>query len=96
MPKGVRRERGWQRIASRRCHRLRYLSQRETRSGRANNNLGVMRIVERIDPKAACNALPPKPKGMHWSTYDRLAERYDIYDSMWSMAVMRWLGNRRR
>jgi len=52
--------------------------------------------VKRIDPKAACNALPPKPKGMHWSTYDRLAERYDIYDSMWSMAVMRWLGNRRR
>jgi hypothetical protein len=26
---------------------------------------------------------------MHWSTYDRLAERYDTYDTMWGMAVMR-------
>ena len=56
----------------------------------------MMKIVKRLEPDATCNELPPKPKGMHWSTYDRLAERYDIYDSMWSMAVMRWLGNRRR
>jgi hypothetical protein len=40
--------------------------------------------------------LPPKPKGMHWSTYDRLVERYDTYDTMWSMAVMRRLGIRPR
>jgi hypothetical protein len=77
---------GTWRIACRRCHRLRYLSQRETRSGRAN--LGMMKIVKRLDPEATCNALPPKPKGMHWSTYDRLAERYDAYDAMWGMAVL--------
>jgi hypothetical protein len=85
---------GTWRIACRRCHRLRYLSQRETRTGRAN--LGMMKIVKRLDPKATCNALPSKPNGMHWSTYDRLAERYDTYDAMWSMAVMRRLGIRLR
>jgi hypothetical protein len=85
---------GTWRIACRRCHRLRYLSQRETRTGRAN--LGMMKIVKRVDPEATCNALPPKPKGMHWSTYDRLSERYDTYDTMWSMAVMRRLGIRLR
>ena len=85
---------GTWRIACRRCHRLRYASQRETRSGRAN--LGMMKIVKRLDPKAMCNALPPKPTGMHWSTYDRLAERYDTYDTMWSVAVMRRFGFRFR
>jgi hypothetical protein len=85
---------GTWRIACRRCNRLRYLSQRETRTGRAN--LGMMKIVKRLDPEATCNALPHKPKGMHRSTYDRLAERYDTYDTMWSMAVMRRLGIRLR
>jgi hypothetical protein len=73
-------------IACQRCHRLRYMSQRETRSGRAN--LGMMKIVKHLDPEVTCNELPPKPI-MHWSTYDRLAERYDTYDTMWGMAVMR-------
>lgn len=85
---------GTWRIACRRCHRVRYLSQRETRSGRAN--LGMMKVVKRLHPEATCNMLPPKPKGMHWSTYDRLVERYDTYDTMWSMAVMRRLGIRPR
>jgi hypothetical protein len=26
-----------------------------------------------------CNELLPKPKGLHWNTYDRLTERYDPY-----------------
>jgi len=56
----------------------------------------MMKIVKRLDPKAMCNALPPKPTGMHWSTYDRLAERYDAYDTMWSLAVMRRFGFRFR
>ena len=80
---------GTWRIACRRCHRLRYLSQRESRSGRAN--LGMMKIVKRLDPEASCNALPSKPERMHWSTYARLSERYDAYDTMWAMAVMRRL-----
>jgi hypothetical protein len=26
--------------------------------------------------------LPPKPKWMRWRTYNRLAERFEIYDDM--------------
>jgi hypothetical protein len=25
-----------------------------------------------------CNELLPKPKGLHWITYNRLTERYDM------------------
>jgi hypothetical protein len=35
---------------------------------------------------------PPKPKGMHQSTYDRLAERYDACDTMWAMEIMGRIG----
>jgi hypothetical protein len=82
------------RIACKSCHRLRYLSQRESRTGRAN--LGMLKIAKRLDPEARGNALPFKPKGMHWSTYERLSERYDAYNTMWSMAALRCLGIRLR
>ena len=49
----------------------------------------MMKIVKRLDPEATCNVLPSKPKGMHWSTYDRLTERYEAYDAMWALAIMR-------
>jgi hypothetical protein len=78
------------RIACRRCHGLRYLCQSGTRSARAN--LGMMKIVKRLDPEAVYNELPPKPKGMHWSTYGCLSERYEAYDIMWAIAVMVRLG----
>ena len=32
---------------------------------------------------------PAKPKGMHWSTYNCLAERYEAYDNQWSLEAMR-------
>jgi hypothetical protein len=54
----------------------------------------MMKIVKRLDPEATCNELPSKPKGMHWSTYERLADRYEAYDAMWAMAVMRRFGIR--
>lgn len=53
-------------------------------------------LVKRLDLEATCNELRPKPKDMHWSTYERLAERYDTYDTMWAMAVMRRFRIRRR
>ena len=56
----------------------------------------MMKIVKRLEPDATCNELPPKPKGMHWSTYERLSERYNAYDTMWAMAIMRFLRIRRR
>ena len=50
------------------------------------------KIVRRLDPDADCNELPPKPKGMHWKTYERLAERYEAYDNQWSLAAMQRFG----
>jgi hypothetical protein len=75
------------RIACRRCHRLRYGSQVESRSDRAIR--GITRIVNRLDPEATCNDLPPKPKGMHWNTYNRLADKYQDYDNRWAIGIMR-------
>jgi hypothetical protein len=56
----------------------------------------MMKIVKRLDPEATCNALPSKPKGMHWSTYDRFADRYEAYDATWALAIMRHFRLRRR
>ena len=52
----------------------------------------MFKIVRRLDPDENCNELPPKPKGMHWKTYERLAERYEAYDNQWSLEAMRRFG----
>jgi hypothetical protein len=51
----------------------------------------MLKIVKRMDPEATYNALPPKPRGMHWSTYERLVDRYNAYDNIWALGVMRLL-----
>ena len=80
---------GGRRFRCRRCHRVRYASQSETRLDRAHR--GMFKIVKRLDPKEQCNDLPEKPKRMHWRTYNRLVERYEHYDGQWAWAVMRRL-----
>src|SRR6516165_10693641 len=86
---------GTWRIACLRCHRLRYLSQRETKEDRATRQM--LKIVKRLNPDDPdpCNDLPEKPNGMHWSTYDRLVERYEGYSEQWGLAILRRLGRRR-
>ena len=37
------------------------------------------RLIGDLDPEWE---LPPKPKWMRWRTYNRLAERFEIYDDM--------------
>jgi hypothetical protein len=74
----------------RRCHRVRYASQSETRLDRAHR--GMFKIVKRLDPEEQCNDLPEKPKRMHWRTYNRLVELYEHYDGQWAWAVMRRFG----
>jgi len=32
-----------------------------------------------MDDPDRCNDLPEKPKELHWSTYDKLVERYEGY-----------------
>lgn len=78
------------RFRCRQCCGLRYASQSETRSDRANR--GMFKIVRRLEPSAQVNELPSKPKGMHWRTYDRLAVRYAAYDRQWAMEAIRMFG----
>jgi hypothetical protein len=61
-------------IACRRCHRLRNLSQREAKEDRATR----LKIVRRLNPDDPdpSNDLPPKPRGMQWTTYDS----YETYN----------------
>jgi hypothetical protein len=74
---------GGARFRCRRCHGLRYSSQAETRADWATR--AMFKIVRQLDPTAEFNDLPPKPKGMHWRTYERLAERYAAYDDQWAI-----------
>ncbi len=85
---------GGTRFRCRNCHVLRYSSQAETRIDRATR--AMFKIVRRLDPTAQVNELPSKPKGMRWSTYDRLAERYAAYDAQWGIGVMSLLALRGR
>ena len=81
---------GGSRFRCRCCHRLSYSSQAETRADRATR--AMFKIVRRLDPEEDCNDLPPKPKGMHRRTYERLVERYDRHDARWSFEAMRRFG----
>ncbi len=81
---------GQGRIACRICHGLRYSSQAKSRADRATR--AMFKIVRRLDPAQDINDLPPKPKGMHWRTYNRLVDRYEKSDQQWSWEVMRRFG----
>ena len=76
-------------VKCRLCYRLRYSSQSETRSDRANR--GMHKIERRLGSEP-CGDLPPKPKGMHWRTYERLAERHEAYSNQWAFTVARRFG----
>jgi len=42
-------------------------------------NARMLKIIRRLNPDAVdpCNDLPERPMGMHWSTHDRLVQRYE-------------------
>ena len=65
-------------FACRNCYQLAYPSQRETRDDRA------LRRADRIRAKSGWesgigNGWGPKPKGMHWHTFDRLTAQHDAF-----------------
>jgi len=73
------------------CHGLRYESQYENATSRIasqrhklRKRLGYVGSLE--DP------FPLKPKGMHWTTYDRLQVRDEELERRWVTGVMAWLG----
>jgi hypothetical protein len=63
----------------RRCYGLAYASQRESYFQRALDEAD--KIAKRLGSKWGCafdgSWLPPKPKRMRWSTYQRLEKRYE-------------------
>jgi hypothetical protein len=83
---------GARRIACWRCQRLRYRTQLETMDARAIR--GMQKIARRLDPAADDIGMPSKPPHMHWSTYNRLVDKYNDYDARWASVVLRRLGIR--
>jgi hypothetical protein len=65
---------GFGKIACRRCFRLRYQSQSLDQMDRELHAMG--KIARQIDPQAGMD-LPDKAAGMHWTKYNRLAERFE-------------------
>jgi hypothetical protein len=58
----------------RHCYDLTYRSRNESPMGRAPSRAQDIRV--RLGGSASLiEPLPPKPKGMHWRTYDRLCKR---------------------
>src|SRR5262245_49356659 len=78
---------GFGKVACRRCFRLRYHSQTMDRIGRAQH--AMRKIAKQLDPEVDVGLRPP---GMHWSRYNRLAERFEHQSDVWNITMMRRLG----
>lgn len=78
----------------RKCYRLQYRSQSEdfaqraiTRAQSVRKRLGGFEGID--DP------FPPKPKGMHWKTYNRLQEQDELAARMWDAMMMGFMARLR-
>jgi hypothetical protein len=62
-------------FACRTCHQLAYESQREEPHNRALSRAQGLHV--RLGGTGAVgDGLPPKPKGMHWMTYEKMARQF--------------------
>ena len=69
-----------------RCHRLKYETQYEPPFARAATR--ALKIRERLGGKGGLDDLfPPKPKGMHWKTYERLQAREERMQEAWAIGI---------
>lgn len=65
-------------FACRHCQRLVYASQRETAQDRMRRRVDAIRL--RLGwPPGIWNGEGDKPKGMHWSTFERLKAEHDFF-----------------
>ena len=70
----------------RRCHRLKYDTQYDPPFARAATH--ALKIHERLGGKGGIDVLlPPKPKGMHWKTYERLQDREERLQQAWAIGI---------
>ena len=70
----------------RRCHHLKYETQYEPPFARAATR--ALKIRERLGGKGGLDDLfPPKPKGMHWKTYERLQAREERMQEAWAIGI---------
>ncbi len=77
-------------FACRQCHQLSYESQRERLHDRALSRAQKLHV--RLGGSGAvADGLPPKPNGMHWKTYERLANRFDGEERAMNIATLRFL-----
>lgn len=79
---------------ARRCLQLRYASQYEPPGlGGVDQADKIRKRLGDTDGSAfEQDEFPPKPRGMHWTTYRRLEERYDELQFRWTRAAMARFG----
>ncbi len=65
-------------FACRQCHQVAYPSQRENDMDRANRRADKIRARLDWEP-GILNGNGLKPKGMHWSTFERLQNEHDYF-----------------
>ena len=75
---------GYGKIGCRRCLRVRYRSQSESPEGRAHR--AIAKIERRLIKRRGRFY---KPKGMLWSTFHRLCDRYDHHDAVLNAGLLR-------
>lgn len=74
----------------RRCLRLKYESQYEAGYARACSQAHNVR--QRLGGRGSLDdPFPPKPKGMHWKTYQQLEARDAQLQNRWAAGVMHWI-----
>ncbi|MDO8750678.1 MAG: hypothetical protein Q7K03_05995 [Dehalococcoidia bacterium] len=79
----------------RRCYRLAYACQGEGPADRALRGAQKIRMRLGGSPSLA-DWFPPKPKGMHWSTYERLCSEGELAQRRYLVRLDAWLGKFQR
>ncbi len=77
---------GGGRFRCRKCHRLKYETQYEPAFARAATR--ALKIRERLGGKGGIDDFfPPKPKGMHRKTYERLEAEAERLENAWAVGI---------
>lgn len=81
---------GSRRFLSRQAFRIHYRSQSETFVDRVARR--QRKLLQRLDTDYP--DVLPKPKGMHWRTYERLASEIEHCENIWAAEAIRRFGMR--